>query len=52
MTRVIPLQYLIAPGSVALAVVLLGEPLGTHLVVGTAAILLGIALAQSGAERV
>jgi drug/metabolite transporter (DMT)-like permease len=50
-TRVIPLQYLIAPGSVALAVVLLGEPLGAHLVLGTAAILLGIALAQSGAER-
>ena len=50
-TRVSPLQYLIAPGGVALAVLLLGEPLGPHLIIGTAAILCGIALAQRGAER-
>lgn len=50
-TRVMPLQYLIAPGGVALSVLLLGEPLGPHLIAGTAAILVGIALAQRGAER-
>jgi drug/metabolite transporter (DMT)-like permease len=50
LTRIAPLQYLIAPGGVALAVLLLHEPLGPELIVGTLAILLGIALAQRGAE--
>ena len=50
-TRVSPLQYLIAPLGVGISVALLGEPLGPHLVAGTAAILAGIALAQRGAER-
>ena len=50
-TRVSPLQYLIAPLGVVLAVVLLGEPLGANLIAGTVAILCGIALAQRGAER-
>jgi drug/metabolite transporter (DMT)-like permease len=50
-TRVIPLQYLVAPGGVVLAVALLGEPLGIQLAAGTAAILVGIVLAQRGAER-
>ena len=50
-TRVSPFQYLIAPLGVAISVVLLGEPLGAHLVFGTAAILAGIVLAQRGAER-
>ena len=50
LTRVVPLQYLIAPAGVVLAVLLLGEPLGLHLVAGTFAILAGIALAQRGAE--
>ena len=51
-TRVSPLQYLIAPLGVVISVLLLGEPLGLNLIVGTAAILGGIALAQRGAERV
>jgi drug/metabolite transporter (DMT)-like permease len=50
LTRIAPLQYLIAPGGVALSVILLHERLGPELVVGTAAILGGIALAQRGAE--
>jgi len=50
LTRVVPFQYLIAPAGVVLAVSLLGEPLGIHLVAGTIAILAGIALAQRGAE--
>jgi drug/metabolite transporter (DMT)-like permease len=49
-SRVVPFQYLIAPGGILLAVLLLDEPIGVHLLVGTAAILLGIALAQRGAE--
>jgi drug/metabolite transporter (DMT)-like permease len=49
-TRIAPLQYLIPPLSVALAVLLLGEPAGPSLVAGTAAIVAGILLAQRGAE--
>ncbi len=49
-SRVVPLQYLIAPGGVALAVVLLGEPVGPQMAFGTLAILAGIALARRGAE--
>jgi drug/metabolite transporter (DMT)-like permease len=49
-SRVTPLQYLIAPCGVALAVALLGEPVGAPMVLGTVAILAGIALARRGAE--
>jgi drug/metabolite transporter (DMT)-like permease len=50
-TRIVPLQYLIAPMGVGLAVLLLGEPVGPELLAGTVAILAGIALAQRGAKR-
>jgi drug/metabolite transporter (DMT)-like permease len=49
-TRIAPLQYLIPPLSVALAILLLGEPAGAGLVAGTVAIVAGILLAQRGAE--
>ncbi|MDQ3702003.1 MAG: DMT family transporter [Chloroflexota bacterium] len=49
-TRIANFQYLIPPLGVALAVVLLGEPAGPGLLVGTGAVLAGIALAQRGAE--
>ncbi len=49
-TRIANLQYLIPPLGVALAVALLGEPAGPGLLVGTGAVLAGIALAQRGAE--
>jgi drug/metabolite transporter (DMT)-like permease len=49
-TRIAPLQYLIPPLSVALAILLLGEPAGLGLVAGTGAIVGGILLAQRGAE--
>ncbi len=51
-TRVAPFQYLIAPCSVVIAVILLGETMGPGLLAGTAAIIVGIAVAQHGAERV
>jgi drug/metabolite transporter (DMT)-like permease len=50
-TRVAPFQYLIAPCSVAIAFLLLGETFGPGLLAGTVAIAGGIALAQRGAER-
>lgn len=49
-TRIANFQYLIPPLGVALAVALLGEPAGPGLLVGTGAVLAGIALAQRGAE--
>lgn len=49
-TRISNFQYLILPLGVALSVLLLGEPLGTGLLAGTAAIVAGIVLAHRGAE--
>ena len=51
-TRVAPLQYLIAPLGVALSVIFLREPLTLTLVVGGTAIVAGIIIAQRGAEPV
>jgi drug/metabolite transporter (DMT)-like permease len=49
-TRVSNLQYLIPPLGVVLSVLLLGEPATPGLLAGTVAILVGIVLAQRGAE--
>ena len=49
-SRIAPLQYLIPPLGVVLAVLILGEPAGPGLLAGTAAIVAGILLAQLGAE--
>ncbi len=49
-TRIAHFQYLIAPLGVVLAVIVLREPTGAGLVMGVAAIVAGIALAQRGAE--
>lgn len=51
-TRVANFAYLIPPLGVLLAVLFLGEPAGLPLLVGTFAIVAGIALAQRGAEAV
>jgi len=49
-SRIAPLQYLIPPLSVVLAILILGEPAGPGLLAGTAAIVAGILLARLGAE--
>jgi drug/metabolite transporter (DMT)-like permease len=46
--RIVNLQYLVPPLGVVVSVVFLGEPVGPGLVVGAAAILVGIILAQRG----
>ncbi len=46
--RVVNLQYLVPPLGVVVSVVFLGEPVGPGLVIGGAAILVGIILAQRG----
>ena len=49
-SRIAPLQYLIPPLGVVLAILSLGEPAGAGLVAGTGAIVAGILLARLGAE--
>jgi drug/metabolite transporter (DMT)-like permease len=49
-SRIAPLQYLIPPLGVLLAILILGEPAGAGLVAGTGAIVAGILLARLGAE--
>ena len=49
-SRIAPLQYLIPPLGVLLAILVLGEPAGPGLVAGTGAIVAGILLARLGAE--
>ena len=46
--RIVNLQYLVPPLGVVVSVVFLGEPAGPGLVIGAAAILVGIILAQRG----